>query len=265
MRAGILAAGVGRRLGDAALPPKVLLPFDGTTLLARHAATLRHCGIRRCELVVGYRADLIEAEIARIGAQDLFVTRFNEAYEQGSIVSLGALADLLTAGEPMVFMDGDVLCDTRMLERLLAARQENCFLLDRNLEPGEEPVKLCVRDGRLVDCHKRPATRFDWSGEWVGFCRLGPEMAAKIAACAARMIEGGRRDAICEEAFSAVIRAAPLGSFGFEDISDLPWVEIDFPEDLETARREILPRLVPHPVEAPDPRVRDSAAPDAGR
>ncbi len=196
MRAGILAAGVGRRLGDAALPPKVLLPFDGTTLLARHAATLRHCGIRRCELVVGYRADLIEAEIARIGAQDLFVTRFNEAYEQGSIVSLGALADLLTAGEPMVFMDGDVLCDTRMLERLLAARQENCFLLDRNLEPGEEPVKLCVRDGRLVDCHKRPATRFDWSGEWVGFCRLGPEMAAKIAACAARMIAAGRRDAI---------------------------------------------------------------------
>jgi len=27
------------------------------------------------------------------------------------------------------------------------------------------------------------------------------------------------------------------------DVSDLPWTEIDFPEDLERARAEILPRL----------------------
>ncbi len=34
----MLAAGVGRRLGDASLPPKVLLRFGGETLLARHAS-----------------------------------------------------------------------------------------------------------------------------------------------------------------------------------------------------------------------------------
>ena len=52
----MLAAGVGRRLGDASLPPKVLLRFGGKTLLERHAAILRHCGIERVDLIVGYRS-----------------------------------------------------------------------------------------------------------------------------------------------------------------------------------------------------------------
>jgi choline kinase len=30
---------------------------------------------------------------------------------------------------------------------------------------------------------------------------------------------------------------------GFERIGGLPWVEIDFPEDVDRAEREILPRL----------------------
>ena len=82
MRVGMLAAGVGRRLGDASLPPKVLLRFGGETLLARHAAILRHCGVRRIDLIVGFRAPEIEAEIARIGARDLIFPRFNPEYEE---------------------------------------------------------------------------------------------------------------------------------------------------------------------------------------
>jgi choline kinase len=30
---------------------------------------------------------------------------------------------------------------------------------------------------------------------------------------------------------------------GFERIGGLPWIEIDFPEDVERAEREVLPRL----------------------
>ena len=56
MRVGILGAGVGRRLGDVQLPPKVLLRFGGRTLLDRHVEFLRRSGIRRVDLVVGFRA-----------------------------------------------------------------------------------------------------------------------------------------------------------------------------------------------------------------
>ena len=32
--------------------------------------------------------------------------------------------------------------------------------------------------------------------------------------------------------------------FGFEDISGLPWIEIDFPEDVQRAETAVLPNLI---------------------
>jgi choline kinase len=243
----MLAAGVGRRLGDASLPPKVLLRFGGETLLERHAAILRHCGVERIDLIVGYRAPEIEAEIARIGAGDLIFPRFNPDYEAAAIVSLWHLGEAFSAGEPVIFMDGDVLYDHRMMERLVASPYPNCFLMDRNTEEGEDPVKLCLRDGRLVDFHKRPQIAHDWWGEWIGFSRFDPAVAAKIAQATARIVEAGRRDALYEDAFREVVVAEPPGAFGVEDVTGLPWVEIDFPEDLEKAEAEVLPSLLDLP------------------
>ena len=56
-------------------------------------------------------------------------------------------------------------------------------------------------------------------------------------------IEAGRLDEIYEEAFRDVLLAEPPGTFAVEDVTGLPWIEIDFPEDLEKARREIFPIL----------------------
>ncbi len=246
----MLAAGVGRRLGDASLPPKVLLRFGGETLLARHAAILRHCGITRIDLIVGYRAPEIEAEIARIGARDLIFPRFNPDYEEAAIVSLWHLGEAFGAGEPVIFMDGDVLYDQRMMERLVVSPHPNCFLMDRNTEEGEDPVKLCLRDGLLVDFHKRPRIAHDWWGEWIGFSRFDAGIAAKIVRATARIVEAGRRDALYEDAFREVVVAAPPGAFGVEDVTGLPWVEIDFPEDLEKAEAEVLPSLLDLPSDA---------------
>ena len=42
--------------------------------------------------------------------------------------------------------------------------------------------------------------------------------------------------------------AEPPGTFEVEDITGLPWVEIDFPEDLDKATSEVFPRLVDLPL-----------------
>jgi choline kinase len=239
----MLGAGVGRRLEQPDLPPKVLLRFGGESLLARHIRILRACGVARIDLAVGYRAEDIGQEIARLGAGDMVATYLNPDYERGAIVSLWTLAAAFTSGEPVIFMDGDVLYDQRMMRRLIDSPQGDCFLMDRKTRAGEDPVKLCMRDGRLVDFHKRPQLTYDWWGEWIGFARFAPETAAKIAAAAAAYVEAGRLDEIYEEAFRDVILSEPPGRFGVEDVTGLPWVEIDFPEDLERAESEIFPVL----------------------
>ena len=237
----ILAAGVGRRLNGSTGPrPKALLPFGGRTLLARHIAALRACGVQDVTVVVGFEAEQVRAEVGGDPAVRLVL---NPDYREGSVVSLWAARDVLRAGRPVVLMDADVLYDARLLRRLLSSAHPNALLLDRDIEPGDEPVKLCIRGGGIVDFHKRPQAPHDWHGESVGFFRFTPADAAELADRAGAYVAGGRRNMEYEEPIRDMMQAAPPGLFGFEDITGLPWTEIDFPEDVAKASG-LLPRLV---------------------
>jgi choline kinase len=236
----ILAAGVGRRLGNAG--PKVLLDFEGKTLLERHLAALHANGVGDIAVTVGHRGDLIRTELRRLGALDCVALVENPRYREGSVVSLAVQRPQLAAGRPVLLMDGDVLYDGRMIARLLQAPPENVLLLDQAIEPGEEPVKICLRGEVIVDFAKLPEHAHDRHGESVGFFRFSARMATALAQRATAYVEDGRAGAEYEAAIRDLILAHP-NRFGYEDISDLPWTEIDFEADVARARQEILPRL----------------------
>jgi choline kinase len=246
MRAIILAAGRGKRLAghNPDGHPKCLMEFGGRSLLDRHLDLLFRLGVRGADLVVGYEADRIIEHVATLRSRPDVAYHFNPRYEQGSVLSLWAAADTLDAGEPVLVMDADVLYHPAILQRLVETRIENCYLLDRDFAPGDEPVKIAVRDGRMVEFRKRldPGLRYDTLGESVGFFRFGPECATVIAARCARYDAEGLGDAPHEEALRDVLLARP-GDFGFEDVSGLPWIEIDFPEDVVRATEEVLPAI----------------------
>jgi choline kinase len=246
----ILAAGIGRRLGAADNRPKVLLEFGGRSLLERHLEALRACGIRDVSITVGHQRELVEAEVARLGWGDRVGFVFNPDYREGSMVSLWAQSARLRAGRPVLLMDGDVLYDRRMLGRLVDAQGENILLLDRDLEPGDEPVKICFRGNRIVDFRKRPEHAHDWHGESVGFFRFSGAMAAALADRCAAFVEHAETNLEYEEAIRDLILAEP-SRFSAADVSDLPWIEIDFEADVARARHEILPLLPESPKQAP--------------
>ena len=68
MRAIILAAGRGLRLQlpEDQQQPKCLLRFGGMSLIERHLRMLRGAGVDEVVLAVGYRRELVEAEIERL-------------------------------------------------------------------------------------------------------------------------------------------------------------------------------------------------------
>jgi choline kinase len=244
-RALILAAGVGRRLGDSQCPgqhrPKALLRFAGRSLLVRHLDILHACGVPDVTLVVGYGEADMRAELTSLGSRLPRVV-VNPDFRRGSVVSLHAGREVLRGGAPVILMDADVLYDIRLMARLLDSAKPNCLLLDRDIEPGDEPVKLCIAAGRIVDFHKRPRLPHDWYGESVGFFRFAPDAAAELAERAEAYVTSGRGDMEYEEPIRDMILASPPDRFGFEDISGLPWTEIDFPEDVAKAQA-LLPKL----------------------
>ncbi len=243
----ILAAGVGRRLGSSHEGPKALLDFGGRTLLERHLRNLESVGVREIVFTVGHEADRLRAAVAALGVNVEVSFVDNPRYRSGSLVSLWVQRDRLRAGGGVILMDADVLCDARMLARLGDGAAENTLLVDRELEPGDEPVKLCFRrsaDGaeRIVDFRKRPEHAHDWHGESVGFFRLSPRTAADLASRCDAYVSAGQLDVEYEEAIRDLILAYP-DRFGAVDVSDLPWTEIDFEEDVLRARMHVLPQL----------------------
>ncbi len=244
MRAIMLAAGTGSRLSnnDHSHLPKSLLKFGGKSLLGRHVEILQSQGIEKLTLVVGYRAEDIADEIKEIGAQEFVDTVMNERYLESSMVSLWHARETLTSGEDILFMDADVLYHPDLIGRLTGHRGEDYIPMDKNFEHGDEPVKLCIKDGKIVEFRKIIDTECDEMGEWPGFIRWSSSSAAKLAGIVARYVDDGKNDVVYEEAFRELL-LAPENDLHFEDISGLPWIEIDFPEDLIKAREEILPAI----------------------
>ncbi|MEA2781913.1 MAG: hypothetical protein QOK29_3457 [Rhodospirillaceae bacterium] len=240
IRAIILAAGRGRRLGNPM--PKALLEFGGKTLLERHIAVLQAHGVDDISITVGYESQAIHREITRLRVSDHVALVYNPHYDQGSLVSLWAQRDRLKSGASVLLMDADVLYDERMISRLLAGKAQNVLLLDRTIEPGDEPVKICLCDDLMVDFAKKPVHAHDWHGESVGFFRFTAATAAALADHADHYVQTGRTSVEYEEVIRDLILAQPA-QFGYEDISDLPWTEIDFDVDVARARHEILPQI----------------------
>ena len=246
MKTILLAAGIGQRLGEiSGNKPKCLLQFDGISLLQRHLVILRHYGITGIIIVTGYQNDLIEQEVGKSEAADIVKTIHNTAYEKGSIISMLTGLEALAADNDFLLMDADVLYDHRIIERLINTSNKNCFLLDRNFVPGEEPVKLCIRNGQPVEFRKKidDNLHFDYQGESVGFFRFTKNTADDLIQTANDYLQHDEDNQPYEECIRDLLLSHP-DSFGFEDITGLNWIEIDFPEDVGKAKDDILPNIL---------------------
>jgi choline kinase len=249
VRAVILAAGRGMRLQQSAADhqPKCLLQFGGVSLLERHLRLLKSVGVNEIVLALGFRHDLVNAELDRLNWLPRPEIVVNPHFDLGSMVTVHTVADAMTRGGDILLMDADVLYDARIAAALVAGdRPVNRILIDREFEAGDEPVKVCVSNGVPIELRKQPAADllFDTIGESVGFFRFERSGARRLAALVAGYVAGGGglkpheeavRDLILER--SQVIEIC--------DVTGTPWIEIDFPVDVVRAANDVLPLLQP--------------------
>jgi len=246
MRAIILAAGRGSRLQQTAEQqlPKCLLSFGGRSLLERHLRLLEAAGVEEITLVLGFRHELIEAELARLGRPHVEIV-LNRQYELGSMLTVHTAAGPLTRGGDVLLMDADVLYHEGIMAALTAGRGPvNRVLIDRDFEAGDEPVKVCVRAGVPIELRKKlePGLEYDMIGESVGFFRCDERASRRLAAIVADYVASSRAHLPHEEAVRDLLRERSQ-TFEVCDVTGLPWIEIDFPADVVRATEEVLPQL----------------------
>ncbi len=223
--------------------PKVLLRFDGKSLLQHHIEILKRAGLTELVIGVGYQHEKITMEIMALGAEKFVRTVCNEDCEDGNIGTLWTLRDELCVGNPVVLMNDNLLYDERIVQRLIVSFHRNCLLLDRSSRLDEGQVKCCIRDGEIIEFRKWLSAEGDFYAETVGMFKLSPQAARKLVSQTELYIEQARRDEPYEEAVRDIVLTSRKGSFGYEDVAGLPWTKIDFAEDLERAAKELVAQL----------------------
>ncbi len=249
----ILAAGASRRLNPYTLhTPKCLLEVAGKTLLDHQLHALEVCGVREVLLVVGYLREQVENHLTR-HHWDLQVRLLDNPHyaETNTAYSLW-LARWELSGRDFLYLNGDVLFEPRLTRRLLAAEQD-CALAVETKTCGEEEVKVVVSDGQIRRIGKR-LHPLACLGEFIGVGRFRGAIAESFLTALEALIAAGGENEYFEAALDTI---APYNALHLCDISDLPVIEIDFPEDLECARREIAPQFGRNEEDDGDNAVRD--------
>ena len=243
MKAIILAAGVGRRLNQSRPVPKCLLRFGGQTLIQRHLEALAKAGVANVTVCVGYESNQVISELTRV-TQPRVLTLHNPQYDRGSILSLWVARKTLLSGDDILLMDADVLYHPDILPALIENPFPTCLLLDQNFEQGDEPVKICLNDGLIVEFHKQiaPELQYNLVGESVGFFKFNAMTSLRLATLVAGYVANGRGDDPHEEALRDLI-LSHSNEVGIADITGKAWIEIDFPEDIQRAKEMILPQV----------------------
>jgi len=228
----ILAAGVGSRLRPLTDDkPKALVEVSGKTILGRAVDALSAYGIERLVVATGYRDDAIRAALA--GSRLDVVYRKNPRYEttQNS-VSLALCRDAL-AGSAFFKLDGDVLFDPGLLERIDATTGMLSVAVDRGVDLDPEAMKVQIDEGGRITAFGKGIAVESAAGESIGIERVSASASASLFDALDEAINQGETGLYYEDVYSRLIEDGLVASL--VDVSDQRWCEVDSSEDLARA------------------------------
>ena len=223
MKAIILAAGIGSRLGNSDPKPLTKLK-NGESILYRQVEYLsKYIGINNIIMIVGYKKDLIMESFPNL----IYV--YNNFYDTTN-TSKSLLAGLhKIEHEDVMWLNGDVVFEKELLPKIIQCSQ-SCMAVNTN-SVGEEEIKYNIfDDGNIKGVSK---TTFPALGEAVGINKV---MTADLPLFKANLEKCNSQDYF-EKALELSIqdgmKIIPM------DINKYLCMEIDFLDDLEQINKQM--------------------------
>lgn len=241
MKAVVLAAGRGSRIAAVTEGrPKCLLPFGDQTLLDVQIESLCRLGVMNLAIVVGHERDRIVEHVARRHSRTRaaidFITNAEFAVTN-NMYSLW-LARPWLRDERFICLNADVLCHPDILRPAVAAPNDVSLVIDRHFR--EETTKVILRNERVLALSKSIDGR-DSDGTFVGIATFSPRGSNLLFARAESLFAAGCVTPFFNDVVSQL--AAERVDVHFTETGDLPWAEVDDPNDLLFARTKVYPQF----------------------
>jgi len=219
MKAVILAAGVGSRLGGT-LPKSLIQIRENTTILSNQVNMLRELGIREIIVIVGFKKEVVMEyypDLVYVYNPRFHIT--NTAY------SLKLALERITPDD-VLWTNGDVVFEESIARKMFEAEGNAVAVVRKTC--GEEEVKYTVTpDGMIGGISKEVG---DAAGEAIGINKISrADFDAFLA-----FLRGCSADDYFEKAIEKGIGSGM--QFAPVDVTDYRCIEVDFEDDLRRAR-----------------------------
>jgi len=231
----ILAAGLGSRLRPQTKTPKPLTRVLGLTLAERVVCTLIDADVRRFLVTLGHETETVRAHFSDIARRRGVTIDFIEAegWQRGNGAS--ALAAKDCTGEASFFLVMiDHLFDPAIARALAddpPAPGEIRLAVDRDKDgifDLDDVTRVKIDDGRIQQIEK---TLDDWDAGDTGIMLCTSGLFEGLERAAARN-EHGLSDGLRELAAGGRARTV--------DVTGMPWLDVDTPDALREAERQLM-------------------------
>lgn len=132
MQAIILAAGMGKRLGELTKNnTKCMVEVDGVRLIERALRILDRKNLNRIILVVGYQHENLMSFVNSLEIQTQIEFIINEVYDKtNNIFSLSLAKEQMTEDDTLL-LESDLIFEERLIDMLLEDKRDSLALVDK--------------------------------------------------------------------------------------------------------------------------------------
>lgn len=224
-----MAAGKGTRMkkihGDV---PKGMIPIGNSSVLLNMIKVLNENGVTDMNdiiIVGGYKCDMIRDHVKGKAA-----VVYNPFYEvSDDIISLWVAQKYMN--DSFIYFHGDVVFGKEFISKLVQDKRERVMLIEKK-KCDEEDSKVIVEGGKVLRVSKKVPIN-EAFGEFVGIAKFsGNGVKSFIESLNKAVEERGIKNYESETIQHMMDKGDEVEYLLTEDI---PFCEIDFPEDLKFA------------------------------
>lgn len=221
---------------------KCMLPLGQTTMIKLILAALQDAGVEEAIIITGFMAEDLRAYIdeACPSIKTVFVHN-SEFISTNNAYSLYLARDFVD-GEQFMLMDSDIIFEKEIIKRVIRSQFNNLAAVKMSKSLGEEEMKIFSSNGQVIERISKEGIPGEAIGESIGIEKFDKNFSTALFKTLEERInlEGGRNE-FYERAFQQLIDQGHV--LNCLDISDLKVMEVDFAEDLEKAKKTILPYI----------------------
>lgn len=234
-RAVILAAGQSVRLRPLTDNlPKCLLPMGPKTILDWQLESLQSIGVLDITLVVGYCQEKIKSHVSQNYPHLRVSYVTNEDFKTtNTLFSLKLALEQVTCD--FYYLNADVVFDDEIIQRL-APHENGGYLAIDCKQCREEEVKVTVDGVKVLEIGKHLDSDLCY-GEFIGVAKFSGDFVSLFRDTVFRLAVPGNEMKFFEYALDDLADKSGLVAV---DITGLPCVEVDFPEDYDYAVNQVL-------------------------